>query len=113
MKFWINVQLSPALAPWFNATFGVQAFSLEWLGLQEANDRIIFSAAREANAVVITKDQDFVHLLNQLGSPPQVVWVTCGNTSNAQMREILQQNFQQVFSLLQSGESLIEIAAIS
>ena len=43
----------------------------------------------------------------------QVVWVTCGNTSNAQMREILQQNFQKVFSLLQSGESLIEITAIS
>ena len=91
----------------------MQAFSLEWLGLQEANDRSIFSEAREANAVVITKDQDFVHLLNQLGPPPQVVWVTCGNTSNAQMREILQQNFQKVFSLLQSSESLIEITAIS
>ena len=113
MKFWIDVQLSPALAPWLNDTFGVQAFSLEWLGLQEASDRSIFSEAREANAVVITKDQDFVHLLNQLGPPPQVVWVTCGNTSNAQMREILQQNFQKVFSLLQSGESLIEITAIS
>ena len=36
MKFWIDVQLSPALAPWLNDTFGVQAFSLEWLGLQEA-----------------------------------------------------------------------------
>jgi len=113
MKFWIDVQLSPALAPWLHETFGVQVFSVEWLGLQEANDRSIFFAAREANAVVITKDQDFVHLLNQLGPPPQVVWVTCGNTSNAQMREILQQNFQKVFSLLQSGESLIEITAIS
>ena len=36
MKFWIDVQLSPALAPWLNNTFGVQAFSLEWLGLQQA-----------------------------------------------------------------------------
>ena len=113
MKFWIDAQLSPTLAPWLSDTFGVQAFSLEWIGLQQANDRRIFSAAREANAVVITKDQDFVHLLNQLGPPPQVVWITCGNTSNAQMREILQQNFQRVLSLLQSGESLIEITAIS
>ena len=113
MKFWIDVQLSPALAPWLNNTFGVQAFSLEWLGLQQASDKRIFSAAREANAVVITKDQDFVHLLNQLGPPPQVVWITCGNTSNAEMRKILQENFPEVFLLLQSGESLIEITAIS
>ena len=113
MKFWIDAQLSSALAPWLNDTFGVQAFSLEWLGLQKANDRRIFSAAREANVVVITKDQDFVQLLNQLGPPPQVVWITCGNTSNAQMREILQQNFQNILSLLQSGESLIEITDIS
>ena len=113
MKFWIDVQLSPALAPWLSDTFGVQAFSLEWLGFQQASDRRIFSAASEANAVIITKDQDFVQLLNQLGPPPQVVWVTCGNTSNAQMREILQQNFQKVLLLLQSGESLIEITAIS
>ena len=113
MKFWIDVQLSPALAPWLSDTFGVQAFSLEWLGFQQASDRRIFSAASEANAVIITKDQDFVQLLNQLGPPPQVVWVTCGNTSNAQMREILQQNFQKVLLLLQSDESLIEITAIS
>ena len=36
MKFWIDAQLSSALAPWLNDTFGVQAFSLEWLGLQKA-----------------------------------------------------------------------------
>ena len=113
MKFWIDVQLSPALAPWLNNTFGVQAFSLEWLGLQQASDRRIFYAAREANAVLITKDQDFVHLLNQLGPPPAVVWITCGNTSNAQMRKILRQNFPEVLLLLKSGESLIEITAIS
>ena len=113
MKFWIDVQLSPALAPWLNDTFGVQAFSLEWLGFQQTSDKRIFSAAREANAVVITKDQDFVHLLNQLGPPPQVVWITCGNTSNVEMRKILQQNFPEVLLLLQSGESLIEITATS
>ena len=113
MKFWIDGQLSPALAPWLNDTFNVQAFSLEWLGLQRASDKDIFFSAREANAVVITKDQDFVHLLNQLGPPPQVVWVTCGNTSNAQMRESLQQNFQKVLLHLQSGEPLIEITSTS
>ena len=113
MKFWIDAQLSPSLAPWLNHTFEVQAFSIQRLGLRDASDERIFFAARKAKAIVITKDQDFVQLLNRLGSPPQVVWVTCGNTSNAQMREILGQTFQRAISLLQSGESLIEITAIS
>ena len=112
MKFWIDAQLSPALAPWLTETFAVQAFSIQRLGLRGASDKKIFSAAREENAVVITKDQDFIQLLNRLGPPPQVVWVTCGNTSNAQMRNILIQTFQRTVSLLQSGESLVEITAI-
>ena len=113
MKFWIDAQLSPALAPWLSNTFGVEAFSVRWLGLQHASDERIFTAARETEAVVITKDRDFVQLLERLGPPPKLIWVTCGNTSNAQMRKILQQTFPKALSLLQAGESLIEITDIS
>ena len=113
MKFWIDAQLSPALAPWLNDTFAVQALSTQRLGLRDASDERIFFAAREAHAVVITKDQDFVQLLNQLGPPPQVVWITCGNTSNAQMRKILGQTFRNAISILQTGESLVEITDVS
>jgi len=49
------------------------------------------SIAREAKAVVMSKDEDFRRLVDRLGAPPQVLWVTCGNTSNARLREILQQ----------------------
>jgi hypothetical protein len=31
----------------------------------------------------MTKDRDFVEMLQRLGPPPKVAWVTCGNTSNA------------------------------
>ena len=53
MKFWIDAQLSPALAPWLNDTFAVQALSIQRLGLRDAHDERIFFAAREENAVVI------------------------------------------------------------
>ena len=112
MKFWIDAQLSPALAPWLNDTFSVQALSIQRLGLRDASDERIFFAAREAYAVVITKDQDFIQLLNRLGPPPQVVWVTSGNTSNAKMREILGQTFHKTVSLLRAGEPLVEIMTI-
>ena len=37
---------------------------------------------RQGNVIVLTKDSDFVQLLERRGPPPQVVWLTCGNTSN-------------------------------
>jgi predicted nuclease of predicted toxin-antitoxin system len=113
MKFWIDAQLSPTLAPWLSDTFAVEAFSVRWLGLQHASDAEIFTAAREAKAVVITKDRDFVQLLERLGPPPKVIWVTCGNTSNAQMRKILYRTFPEALLLFQAGESLVEITDIS
>ena len=112
MKFWIDAQLSPTLAPWLGNTFEVEAFSVRWLGLQHASDEEIFIAAREVKAVVVTKDRDFVQLLERFGAPPKVIWVTCGNTSNARMREILHQTFPKVLLLLQTGESLVEITNI-
>lgn len=109
MKFWIDAQLSPALAPWITDTFAVEAFSVRRLGFRDASDEEIFFAARTEKAVVMTKDQDFVQLLERLGPPPQVVWVTCGNVSNAQMRDILRQDFRSTLLLLQQGKFLVEI----
>ncbi|MDE0465961.1 MAG: DUF5615 family PIN-like protein [Candidatus Poribacteria bacterium] len=109
MKIWIDAQLSPALAPWLSNTFAVEAFSVRRLGLQDASDERIFFAARTEKAIVITKDRDFVQLLERLGPPPKVIWVTCGNISNAQMRDVLRQDFQITLSRLQEGKSLVEI----
>ena len=109
MKFWIDAQLSPALAPWITNAFAVEAFSIQRLGLRDASDESIFFAARSEKAIVMTKDQDFVQLLERLGPPPQVVWITCGNVSNAQMRDILRQDFRSTLSLLRQGKSLVEI----
>lgn len=107
---WVDAQLSPALAPWLTEAFGVPAYSARYLGLQSAKDREIFGAAREAGAVVLTKDRDFVLLVEQFGPPPQVVWITCGNTSNQSLRTILSKNFRRAIELLEGGERIVEIS---
>jgi predicted nuclease of predicted toxin-antitoxin system len=109
---WIDAQLSPALAPWITQEFGVEAYSMKRLNYRDASDQVIFQAAREAHAVVMTKDGDFPRLLNQYGPPPQVLWVTLGNTSNAHMREVLCQVLPRAFAMLESGEALVEISDI-
>ena len=60
--------------------------------------------------MVLTKDADFVELLERLGPPPRVVWLRCGNTSNARLRMILERWWPKVEELLAAGEKLIEIA---
>jgi predicted nuclease of predicted toxin-antitoxin system len=110
---WIDAQLSPYLAPWLSSEFDIDAKPIRELGLRDAGDQEIFMAAREAGAVVLTKDSDFVLLLEQLGPPPQILWLTIGNTSNARLREVLSKNFPTVQSLLLRGEPLVEISEAS
>jgi predicted nuclease of predicted toxin-antitoxin system len=89
--------------------FGIEAYSLKFLGYRDAADYEIFRAARDAGAVVMTKDSDFLRLLEQHGSPPQVLWVTLGNTSNARMKEMLEATFARARELLAGGEALVEL----
>ena len=112
MILWVDAQLSPALAPWIGEQFGIEAYSVKWLGYRDAGDRDIFDAARAAGAVFMTKDSDFPRLLDQQGPPPQVLWISLGNTSNARMREVLLRTFPRAIELLQAGEPLVEISDV-
>lgn len=112
MRIWIDAQLSPALAAWLAATFNVEATSIRDLGMRDAEDLSVFQGARNVGAVVMTKDRDFVDLLERLGAPPQILWITSGNTSNARMREILQLALPDALALLRSGEPLVEISDV-
>jgi len=58
----------------------------------------------------MTNDEDFVLLLQALGAPPQIVWLTCGNTSNAELKRLLADAGKRTFALLESGEPLVEIS---
>jgi predicted nuclease of predicted toxin-antitoxin system len=109
MIIWLDAQLSPSAAAWITATFGIKAHAVRDLGLRDAKDTPIFQAARTAGAVVMTKDSDFVEMLQRLGPPPKVLWVTCGNTSNARLREILSRALPAAIARLEGGESLVEI----
>jgi predicted nuclease of predicted toxin-antitoxin system len=107
---WIDAQLPPILALWIGETFGIKAHAVRDLGLRDAKDPGIFKAAREAKAVVMSKDEDFRLLVERLGPPPQVLWITCGNTSNARLRAILTKSLPKALELLERGEPLVEIS---
>jgi predicted nuclease of predicted toxin-antitoxin system len=111
MTIWIDAQLSPVIAQWIDANFPeITAKSLRSLGLMDATDYDIFRQARKANVVVMSKDYDFVRLIELHGVPPKLIWITCGNTSNARLCEILKRFLAQAVDLLNDDENVIEIS---
>ncbi len=110
MIIWIDAQLSPALAPWIKKQFAVDAIPVKDVGLCDATDHDIFMAAKQKSAVVMTKDNDFLQLLDKFGSPPQVIWVTLGNTFNARLKQVLKKIFPKAPKHLDLGEPLVEIS---
>jgi predicted nuclease of predicted toxin-antitoxin system len=95
MRIWVDAQMSPAIATWISSNYAVSAVAIRDLGLRDAEDKEIFEAARQ----------------DKLGAPPQVIWVTCGNTSNARLKEVLTNTLPKALDLLNFGEKLVEITA--
>lgn len=110
MVIWIDAQISPAVAAWVNRSFPLlTAHSVRSQGLLYASDMEIFNAAKLANVVIMTKDQDFYHLLSKYGIPPQIIWLTMGNTTSANLFEKLLKALPIAVDLIEKGEPIVEI----
>ena len=105
---WVDAELPPQLAAWLRSEMSHDAKAVRELGLREADDRVIFDAARTANAVVISKDVDFVELVSRLGAPPKLIWLTCGNVSNEALRALLTTRLAAALKVLEADD-IVEI----
>jgi predicted nuclease of predicted toxin-antitoxin system len=112
LAVWVDAQLPPTLARWLRDLGEISAFHVADLGLLAAEDVVIFNKAREADAVVITKDSDFVQLQERHGPPPRLVWITCGNRSNPFLKDLMVRSWPRVQELLAAGEILVEISEV-
>ena len=90
-------------------SFAVECASVRDLGLRDALDPPIFAAARAANAPVMTKDADFAKMVERLGPPPRVIWLRCGNTSNAALKDLLIRELSECIVRLTDGDSIVEL----
>ena len=97
------------MAPWLTETFGVPAFSAAYLGYRDATDEVIFEAARLADAVIVSKDSDFLERVQRRGSPPKLVHVTSGNSTTRHLKDVFLATFSEAQRLLAAGEDIVEI----
>jgi predicted nuclease of predicted toxin-antitoxin system len=92
VKFLIDANLPPALARWL-ASEGHEAHHVGDLGLEGMADRAIWQRARDMDACIVTKDEDFVLLQALDRAGPAVVWVRIGNA----VRSVLLQRLPELW----------------
>lgn len=109
MMLLIDAHLPPSLAVWIKETFSIGAFSFDYMGWRTTEDEEVFLNAKSINeSIIITKDEDFVFILSKHKSPPKVIWITSGNTSNVSLRKMLKAQLSVAINLLQEND-LVEI----
>ncbi|MEW5799762.1 MAG: DUF5615 family PIN-like protein [Bacteroidota bacterium] len=110
MKLLLDANLSWRLINYLESYFPesqhVRDISLQY----PASDVAIWAFARENNFVIVTNDEDFLHLLLQKGFPPKVVLLKTGNQSSKFIQETLMRRKPDIESLVASTEyGLLEI----
>lgn len=106
MKFLIDAQLPPALCGWLQAR-GHEADHVSDIGLGAASDVAIADRAISEQAMLISKDEDF--LILRLPDRFGLLWLRCGNTTNRALTAWLEARWDRVEALLAGGEQLIEL----
>ena len=107
MRLIVDQQLPPVLADWLQRQ-GLDAVHVRDLGLKAAPDAAIWTEAQRDNAVVISRDEDFVALAGRSGGA-RVVWIRLGNCTNAALLAAVETNWPAIATRLTAGERLVEL----
>ena len=108
MRFLVDAQLPPALAGWLVGE-GHEAGHVLDAGLATADDPDIWTEVVRRQAVLITKDEDFLALRSAAPAGPSVVWQRIGNATNRALIGWFAARFPMIVAALEAGEGVIEV----
>lgn len=95
--------LSPKLAKQLASLFPGCSHVVDF-GLEASDDSDIWNFARQNGFTIVSKDQDFVHLLHHRGFPPKVIRLNCGNVTTSFIISLLVQEEPVIKSFLVSSQ---------
>jgi len=88
MKFLFDENLSPRLVVLLADLFP-DSLHVRDVGLQAAEDPLVWNYARDHDFVIVSKDADMHQRCFVFGAPPKVVWVRLGNCSTTDVANLL------------------------
>ena len=72
------------------------------LQLVDASDLDIWQFALNNNYTIVTFDSDFIDLATLKGSPPKIIWLRFGNSSNLKIANKLLLNAEAIKSFIEN-----------
>jgi predicted nuclease of predicted toxin-antitoxin system len=79
------------------------------VGLEEADDRTIWSNAAEHDYLIVTKDSDFPERALVEGGPPKILWLQLGNCSTAAIETLRRDAHREISEMGTSDEAALLI----
>jgi predicted nuclease of predicted toxin-antitoxin system len=110
LRFLVDAQLPPALARAITDA-GHDAVHVCDIEMTSASDHAVRGEAARREAVILTKDEDFVFIgrTRDTTSSPAVVWIRVGNCSRRNLLAAVLPLLPTIVQMLEAGEKLIEI----
>jgi len=66
------------------------------VGLETADDEVIWEYSRDHGLTIASKDSDFQHLAAKLGPPPKVIWIRAGNMATKDLTAFILNYLQDI-----------------
>ena len=110
-EVWLDSNLSPIIAKWLSDKISLKVKSSYSLSLHKLSDHEVYLKAKEfGNVIIISKDSDFSELISRIGSPPKLISIKIGNSSNQILWNHVQNPIINAITILTTTEiDIVEI----
>lgn len=109
MRFLVDNQLPRQLVRYLEER-GHDAVHVVGIGLEAADDVIVWIRAFEDRRVVISKDEDFFFLANRPGDAGSLLWLRIGNCRKEALFAVLDRSLGTIVEAFASGQRIVELA---
>jgi len=88
---------------------GLEATHVSQCGLDRASDAEIWGYAKSHNCVIVSKDEDFIHLSSKDPTGPAIVWIRLGNCRNLVLFAAVDTILSDLVQQVTEGAKVIEV----
>lgn len=79
------------------------------IGLDEADDLVVWTKAAEAGQIVVSKDEDFAFLANRPDDTGRLIWVRLGNCRNDALIAAFDGLHDRIIEAIDAGQRVVEL----